>query len=99
MRGPESFLSLIHSKLDDESRSGLNFEIIYQIFVKSPRETKFELYNDGLNELTLYTAKTTEYLRDLDQLYTRHPVLHQTFVEGFSGASRTSGRFSAMGLD
>ena len=83
-------------------------ETNYRIFMRSHREVNFQLYKKALAEWVKWThaLDRTNYrrwlpihLRDLVQLESRHPALHQAFAEGFFVASRTSARFSAMGLD
>ena len=86
----------------------LKLEIIYRIFMRSLREANFDLYKEALAmwvkwthalDRTNYRRWLPIHLRDLAQLETRHPDLYKAFVQGFFVASRTSARFSNMGLD
>ena len=86
----------------------LKLEILYRIFVRSLREANFQLYKEALVAWVKWTHALDRknyrrwlpiHLRDLVQLETRHPALYQAFKQGFFVASRTSARFSAMGLD
>ena len=86
----------------------LKLEITYRIYMRSLREAKFQLYKEALKAWVKWTHGLDRknyrrwlpiHLRDLAQLELRHPTLNQAFVQGFFVASRTSARFSAMGLD
>ena len=86
----------------------LKLEILYRIFVRSLREANFQLYKEALVAWVKWTHALDRknyrrwlpiHLRDLVQLETRHPALYQAFIQGLFVASRTSARFSAMGLD
>ena len=78
------------------------------IFIRSLRESNFELYCSSLNAMakwffaldrTNYARWISVHLKDLLELKMKHPGLHEEFENGKFTAQRTANSFSAMALD
>ena len=83
-------------------------QLLYLRFLRSIREGDFELYVQSLDEVTdwCHALDQTHYarwlpvhLKDLVELATKHPLIHQEFKSGKFVVQRSGRRFSLMGKD
>ena len=86
----------------------LTFELLILVFVRSIRETNFELYREALSGLVpfLFTLDHTNYdrwlpvhLRDMALIETIHPMMALEFKKGHFAVHKTEWMFSAIAID
>ena len=83
-------------------------EILILVFIRSIRETNFELYREALSELapyffaldhTNYARWLSIHLRDMAMIETMHPSMAQEFKNGHFAVHKTEKTFSAIAID
>ena len=86
----------------------MTFELLILLFVRSIRETNFELYREALSELvpfffalghTNYARWLPVHLRDMALLETKHPEMALKFKNGHFAVHKTERMFSAIAID
>ena len=86
----------------------LTFELLILSFIRSIRETNFELYRESLSELvpyffaldhTNYARWLPVHLREMALLETNHPDVAQAFKNGHFAVHKTERNFSAIAID
>ena len=86
----------------------LTFELLILVFVRSIRETSFELYREVLSkpvpfffalDHTNYARWLPVHLRDMAFLETKHPEMPLEFKNGHFAVHKTERMFSAIAID
>lgn len=86
----------------------LNLELLVFCFIRSYRESDFELYRESLSELipfffaldhTHYARWLPVHLRDMLSLERKHPDVFKEFSGGSFAVSKTQKAFSSMAID
>ena len=86
----------------------LTIEILVLEFIRSIRETNFELYMKFLSKLALYffaldhthyARRQSVHLRDMAMIETRHPFMALEIKNGHLTVHKTEKRFSVIAID
>ena len=86
----------------------LTIEILILVFIRSIRETNFELYSEALSEHapyffaldhTNYARWLSIHLRDMAMIETMHPSMAREFKNGHFAVHKTEKKLSAIAID
>ena len=86
----------------------MNFEILVLSFIRSLRESDFELYKETLSSLipyffgldhVNYSRWLSIHLRDMVSLESKHPSIYREFAKGNFTIRKSTRMFSNMAID
>jgi len=95
-------------KAENKKKHILNFEILVLSFIRSLRESDFELYKETLSSLIPYSFGLDHvnysrwlpiHLRDMVSLESKHPGIYREFAKGNFTIRKSTRVFSNMAID